>query len=78
MGRETLLKALMSQYQGEMDVAMANISVYQNNPAGIGEHADVAEALDSQIERYANAKEKYDAVGDILGAKTYGKTTLTE
>ena len=48
----------MSQYQGEMDIAMANIDVYQNNPAGIGEHPDVAQALDTQIERYANAKEK--------------------
>ena len=30
MSRESLLKALMSQYQGEMDIAMANIDVYQN------------------------------------------------
>ena len=78
MGRETLLKALMSQYQGEMDIAMANIEVYKNNPVGIGEHPDVAQAMDTQIERYANAKEKYDAVGDILGIQNDGKTTLTE
>ena len=76
MGRETLLKALQSQYQGEMDIAMANIKVYQGNPAGIGGHPDVAEALDTQVEKYANAKEKYEAVADILNQKT--QTTLTE
>ena len=55
---------------------MANIKVYQNNPAGIGEHPDVAEALDTQVERYATAKEKYDAVESILRQKS--QTTLTE
>ena len=76
MSRETLLRALQSQYQGQMDIAMANIQVYQNNPAGIGEHPDVAEALDTQVEKYATAKEKYDAVQSILNQKP--QTTLTE
>lgn len=76
MGRETLLKALASQYQGEMDVAIANITVYQNNPAGIGEHPDVVEALDTQIEKYVNAKEKFEAVQDLLNDRP--QKTLTE
>jgi len=77
MSRESLLKALMSQYQGEMDIAMANINVYQNNPAGIGEHPDIAQALDTQIEKYATAKEKYEAVQEILDDLRLQKT-LTE
>ena len=77
MGRETMLKALMSQYQGEMDVAMANIEVYQNHPAGIGDHSDIAQALDMQIEKLAGSKDKYDAVYDILNNKK-SITTLTE
>ena len=76
MSRESLLKALMSQYQGEMDIAMANINVYQNNPAGIGEHPDVVQALDTQIEKYANAKEKFEAVQDLLNDRP--QKTLTE
>lgn len=74
--REALLKALQSQYKGEMNMAMANITVYQNNPAGIGEHPDIAQALDTQIEKYANAKEKYDAVQELLVARP--QKTLTE
>jgi len=76
MSRDSLLKALMSQYQGEMDIAMANIDVYQNNPTGIGEHPDVAQALDTQIEKYANAKEKYEACYELI--KDRPQTTLTE
>lgn len=76
MSRESLLKALASQYQGEMDIAMANINVFQNNPAGIGEHPDIAQALDTQIEKYATAKEKYEAVQEILNERP--QKTLTE
>lgn len=76
MSRESLLRALASQYQGEMDIAMANINVYQNNPAGIGEHPDVAQALDTQIEKYATAKEKYEAVQELLNERP--QKTLTE
>ena len=70
------VQALMSQYQGEMDMAMANIEVYRNNPAGIGEHPDIAQALDTQIEKYATAKEKYDACFNLLNDRE--QTTLTE
>ena len=76
MSRESLLKALQSQYKGEMDMAMANITVYQNNPAGIGEHPDIAQALDTQVEKYANAKEKFEAVQDLLNNRP--QKTLTE
>ena len=71
-----LIQALMSQYQGEMDMAMANIEIYRNNPAGIGEHPDVAQALDTQIERYATAKEKYEACYELINDRP--QTTLTE
>jgi len=53
MSRETLLRALQSQYQGQMDIAMANIKVYQNNPAGIGEHPDVMESVQKELGQIA-------------------------
>lgn len=73
---EIILKALQSQYQGAMDVALANIEVYKNNPAGIGEHPEITDAVDSQIEKFANAKEKFDAIDHILGKST--PNTLVE
>jgi len=67
MDREIILKALQSQYQGEMDIALANIEVYRSNPSGIGEHPEVSQSVDSQIQIFANSKEKWDAVEFILG-----------
>jgi len=71
-----ILRALEKKYEGDIAVHTANIQVYQNNPAGIGEHPDVAQALDTQIERYATAKEKYEACYELINDRP--QTTLTE
>lgn len=49
-----------------MAEAEANIAVYMNNPAGIGEHPDIVDAIDSQVAKYAEAEEKLQALGSII------------
>jgi|TARA_R100000482_G_scaffold43768_2_gene15291 hypothetical protein len=46
------------QYQADIEKAKANINVYLENPAGIGEHADLVSAVDSQVEIIAHAEDK--------------------
>jgi len=46
---QRLIKALKRKYKGQMAEAEANIAVYMNNPAGIGEHPDIVDAIDSQV-----------------------------
>ena len=57
-----LLEALIKRLEGEIAMAKANIQVYIDNPAGIGEHPDVVQAVESQIEAIANAEEKIDTI----------------
>ena len=45
IGQE-LLEALEIQYRGNIASARANVRVYLENPAGIGEHPDVVQAID--------------------------------
>ena len=54
----SVLYALMMQYQADIEKAKANIKVYLENPAGIGEHADIVSAVDSQVEIIAHAEDK--------------------
>ena len=61
-----LLKALLKQYEGNYEMAKANIAVYINNMVGIGEHPDLAEAVDSQILLMVEAKDKIDMVNTLL------------
>ena len=57
-----MLVALMLQYEAEIAKAKANIKVYMNNPAGIGEHPDLVAAVDSQIELIAHAEDKLNVL----------------
>ncbi len=56
------MKALSAKYLGEIAEAKANIGVYINNPAGIGEHPDIVAAVDSQITKLAEAEDKLETL----------------
>jgi len=51
--REKLIKAFVSHAQGHMDKHVANVEVYLANPAGIGEHSDIMEAIEIEMKQIA-------------------------
>ena len=69
-----MIRALRLQYQAEVERAKSNIMVYLNNPVGIGEHPDLAGAVDSQIEIIAHAEDKIE----VLRKYYMGPTNIQE
>lgn len=57
-----LLDALIKKLEGEIAVAKANVNVYLTSPVGIGEHPEVVEAIETQIEKIATADEKIEII----------------
>jgi hypothetical protein len=57
-----LLKALIAKLQGEIEVAKANVLVYQRNPAGIGEHSDIVETIEREVAKIAEAEDKIESI----------------
>ena len=57
-----LLQALIKKLEGEIEVAKANVMVYRNNAAGIGEHPDIVEAIETQITKIADAQDKIEVI----------------
>jgi hypothetical protein len=51
--RDKLLKAFKSHAKGHIDKHVANIEVYLHNPAGVGEHPDIIEAIETEMEEVA-------------------------
>ena len=43
--REQLIKAILAHARGEIERHRANVEVYLSNPAGIGEHSDITDAI---------------------------------
>ena len=60
--REQLLRAMLAHAQGEIEKHKANVNVYLEHPAGIGEHPQVMEELEKQMMEMA----KYDDVLQMI------------
>jgi hypothetical protein len=66
MKNEHLINALIKKLEGEIAVAEANVSVYLQNPAGIGEHSDIVESIETEIGKMAEAQDKIEACQRVL------------
>ena len=51
--RDILIKAFLSHAQGHIDKHIANVEVYMHNAAGVGEHPDIIEAIEIELEEVA-------------------------
>jgi len=60
--RELLMKAFKSHAQGHIDKHLANVEVYLHNPAGIGEHSDIIEAMELEMEEVAKYNDMLEMV----------------
>ena len=58
----TIIDALRAKYKGQMLEARANIDIYIENPAGIGEHSDIVAAVDEQVAKLGEAMDKLEAL----------------
>jgi hypothetical protein len=60
--REKLLEAFVSHAKGHVDKHVANVEVYLHNPAGIGEHSDIIEAIEIEVKQIA----EYDDMLEMI------------
>ena len=60
--REQLIKALLAHAQGDIAKHKANIEVYLANPVGIGEHSNIVEAIEGELEMIAKYQDQIDII----------------
>ena len=51
--REQLIAALKAHAQGEIAMNKANVDVYLTSPVGIGEHPDLTQAMQEELDKIA-------------------------
>ena len=72
--REQLLRAVLAHAQGEIAKHKANVEVYLEHPAGIGEHSDITEAIQVEIDKIA----RYDDQVDIINKYFKSSQTMAD
>jgi hypothetical protein len=62
MMKEQLLKAAKMHAEGEYERAKTNVMVYLNQSVGIGEHSDVVEAIQTELDKMASANDRLEMI----------------
>ena len=60
--REQIVKALLAHAQGDIAKHRANVEVYLTNPVGIGEHSNVMEAIEDELNMIAKYQDQIDVI----------------
>ena len=60
--REQIIKALLTHAQGNIAKHKANVEIYLTNPAGIGDHPNVLEAIEQELNMIAKYQDQIDVV----------------
>ena len=58
--KEQLVKAARMHAEGELERAKTNIMVYMNQSVGIGEHSDIVEAIQTELDTMAKANDRLE------------------
>ena len=60
--RDQLIRALLAHAQGDIQKHVANVEVYLQNPAGIGEHSDIVEAIEQELNTIAKYHDQVEVI----------------
>jgi len=60
--RDSLIKALLAHAHGDIAKHKANVEVYLTNPAGIGEHSNIVDAIEEELNMIAKYQDQVDVI----------------
>jgi hypothetical protein len=58
--RKQIVNAVRLHAQAEIELHKTNIEVYMQNVAGIGEHSDIVETIQKELDQMASASERLE------------------
>ena len=68
--RELLIRAVLAHAHGEIEKHKANVNVYLENPAGIGEHSDITEAIQTELDHISRYHDQVEVINKYFANKT--------
>ena len=75
--RQELIAALLAHANGEIAMHKANVEVYLNNPVGIGEHPDITEAMQQELDKIARWHDQIEVINKYFKKqRKYGRQSF--
>ena len=63
--KEQLIKAARMHAEGEYERAKTNIMVYMEQSVGIGQHSDIVEAIQEELDKMAMANDRIEMLQEF-------------
>ena len=60
--REQLIGALLAHAKGDIAKHKANVEIYLEHPAGIGEHSNIVEEIEQELDMIAKYQDQIDVI----------------
>ena len=64
--RDAMIQTLKLHAKANSQLHMMNIEVYLKNPAGIGEHSDIMEAIQAELDKMAMHEDRLDILDNFF------------
>jgi len=65
--KQTLINAARKHAEAEIDLHKANIEVYMQSVVGIGEHSDIIETIQKELDKMATAHDRVEMLDTYFG-----------
>jgi len=60
--RETLLQAVRAHAMGHVQKHKANVEVFLTNPVGVGEHSDLIDTIEKELDEIAKYNDQVEMI----------------
>ena len=65
--RDQILKSQIAYYNGLIAKHQQNVEIYLNQPVGIGEHSDIIETIQKELDKMAAADDRLEMLNKYFG-----------
>lgn len=64
--REQILQALIKHAEAHIEKHRMNVEIYLTNPVGVGEHSDIMDTIEKELEEMSKYQDQIDIINSYF------------
>jgi|TARA_R110001606_G_scaffold31301_1_gene95651 hypothetical protein len=66
--KDTMLSSLITHAEGMRNMHISNVKIYLENPVGIGEHSNIMESIEKELDSISKYEEQIQVIEKFFNA----------
>ena len=76
--KDKYITGILNKYIGLRDIAIADLSVYIENPVGVGEHSNIGDEIEKKLKEVADCNEMIETITKYFSANQNDESEVSE